>query len=167
MKVRKLYDPDRQRLIPSTKVTCKLLFPRNSIYLWIMNYLEADQAPVQANLPVLAGSHDLLLEWATREVASNLAFLRNGNGDGVTRLVRDEAMVAGVHVIDHGTGNYNDPAHAGLSVMRVLVIVHCAWRTQGLLTQPGNPRGMRELNDLTSSRSSGPLHHAPISEPAA
>lgn len=152
MKQRKVYDLVRQGLIPSTKVTGKLLFPRDSIDLWVMNHLEGDQTPRQVIPAVLAGSQDPLLDWATREAGSDLAFLCNGSVDGVTRLLRDEAMIAGLHVIDDGTGHYNDPAQLGLSGMRDLVIIHWARRTQGLLVPPGNPHGIRDLADLASER---------------
>ena len=151
MKERKVYDLVRQGLIPSTKITGKLLFPRDSVDLWVMNHLEGDQAPQQAIPPVLAGSQDPLLDWAIREAGADLAFLCNGSGDGVRRLLRGEAMLAGLHVIDHRTGNYNDPTHLGLSGMRDLVIIHWARRTQGLLVQPDNPHGIRDLRDLASS----------------
>lgn len=150
MKERKVYDLVRQGLIPSTKITGKLLFPRDSIDLWVMNHLEGDQAPQRAIPAVLAGSQDPLLDWAIREAGCDLAFLCNGSGDGVTRLLRDEAMVAGLHVIDQATGHYNDPSHLGLSGMRDLVIIHWARRTQGLLVQPGNPHGIRDLTDLAA-----------------
>ena len=152
MKERKVYDLVRQGLIPATKVTGKLLYPRDSIDLWVMNHLEGDQTPQHVIPPVLAGSQDPLLDWAIREAGADLAFLCNGSGDGVRRLLRDEAMVAGLHVIDHGTGNYNEPTHLGLSGMRDLVIIHWARRTQGLLVQPGNPHGIHELPDLASGR---------------
>ncbi|MDR5904924.1 helix-turn-helix transcriptional regulator [Franzmannia qiaohouensis] len=150
MKERKVYDLVRQGLIPSTKVTGKLLFPRDSVDLWVMNHLEGDQAPRHTAPPVLAGSQDPLLDWAVREAGADLAFLCNGSGDGVRRLLRDEATVAGLHVIDHATGNFNDPAHLGLSGMRDLVIIHWARRTQGLLVKPANPHGIRDLADLAS-----------------
>ncbi len=152
MKERKVYDLVRQGLIPSTKITGKLLFPRDSIDLWVMNHLEGDQAPQRAIPAVLAGSQDPLMDWAIREAGCDLAFLCNGSGDGVTRLLRDEAMVAGLHVIDQATGHYNDPSHLGLSGMRDLVIIHWAHRTQGLLVQPGNPHGIRDLTDLAARR---------------
>lgn len=151
MKERKVYDLVRQGLIPSTKATGKLLFPRDSIDLWVMNHLEGDQVPSHTIPPVVAGSQDPLLDWAIREAGTDLAFLCNGSGDGVTRLLRDEAMLAGLHVIDAATGDYNDPVQLGLSGMRDLVIVHWARRMQGLLVQPSNPHGIRTLDDLVSS----------------
>ncbi len=150
MKERKVYDLVRQGLIPSTKITGKLLFPRDSIDLWVMNHLEGDEPPQHAIPPVLAGSQDPLLDWAIREAGADLASLCNGSGDGVRRLLRDEAMVAGLHVIDAGAGDYNDPTQLGLAGMRDLVIIHWARRTQGLLVAPGNPHGIRDVADLAS-----------------
>lgn len=152
MKERKVYDLARQGLIPCTKVTGKLLFPRDSIDLWVMSHLEGDQAPQQALPPVLAGSQDPLLDWAIREAHADLAFLCNGSGDGVHRLLRDEAMVAGLHVMDDNTGAYNDPRQLGLSGMRDLVIIHWARRRQGLLVAPGNPLGLERPEDLVADR---------------
>lgn len=152
IKERKLYDLVRQGLIPCTKITGKLLFPRDSIDLWIMNHLEGDQAPQRATPPVLAGSQDPLLEWAIREAGSDLAFLCRGSGDGVHRLLRDDAMLAGLHIVDRHTGRYNDPVQLGLSGMRDLVIIHWAQRTQGLLVRPRNPLGLVRLRDLKAAR---------------
>ena len=148
LKERKVYDLVKQGVIPCSRATGKLLFPRESIDLWVMSHLEGDQAPSRDIPPVLAGSQDPLLEWAVREAGSDLALLCHGSGDGARRLLRDEAMVAGLHVIDHGTGRYNDPVALGLGGMRDLVIIHWGRRRQGLLVQPGNPRGIRTLADL-------------------
>ncbi len=151
MKERKVYDLVRQGLIPCTRATGKLLFPRDSIDLWVMSHLKGDQAPRDPIPPVLAGSHDPLLDWAVREAGCDLAFLCNGSGDGVQRLLRDEAMIAGLHVIDPGTGAYNSPEQLGLAAMRDVVIIHWARRSQGLLLQPGNPAGIHGLEDLPST----------------
>ncbi|WP_163557345.1 helix-turn-helix transcriptional regulator [Halomonas sp. NO4] len=148
LKERKVYDLVRQGQIPCTKVTGKLLFPRHSIDLWLMNHLEGDQ-PSQRPVPrVLAGSQDPLLEWAVRESDAGLALLCHGSGDGVQRLLGGEAMLAGLHLLDPGSGRYNAPEALGLSGMRDLVVVHWARRRQGLLLPPGNPAGVVALPDL-------------------
>lgn len=149
LKERKVYDLVRQSQIPCSKATGKLLFPRESIDLWVMNHLEGDQQTRQPIPPVLAGSHDPLLDWSVRESGADLALLCHGTGDGAKRLLDGTAMVAGVHLIDPVDGGYNQPRQLGLTGMRDLVIIHWARRRQGLLMPPGNPLGIRSMADLT------------------
>ncbi|MDI5985449.1 helix-turn-helix transcriptional regulator [Halomonas sp. M4R5S39] len=148
LKERKVYDLVAQGVIPCTRVTGKLLFPRHSLDLWLMHHLEGDQASRRPAPPVLAGSQDPLLEWAVRESGCDLALLCHGSGDGVRRLAQGETMLAAVHLIDPESGDYNAPRRLGLGGMRDLVGVRWARRCQGLLLAPGNPRGLTGLADL-------------------
>lgn len=148
LKERKIYDLVRQGQIPCTKATGKLLYPRESVDLWVMSHLEGDQRTARATPPVLAGSQDPLLEWSMREAGANIATLCHGSGDGVQRLLADNAMLAGLHLLDSDTGCYNDPVRIGLGGMRDLVVIRWAKRRQGIILQAGNPLGIRSLKDL-------------------
>ncbi|RLK47048.1 excisionase family DNA binding protein [Alkalispirillum mobile] len=148
LKPRKVYDLVSQGLIPCTKVTGKLLFPREVIDLWIMNHLEGDQRSTRAVPPIVAGSQDPLLDWALRESGAGLATLCQGSGDGTRRLLEGDAMVAGMHILDPESGGYNVPGRLGLGGMRDLVILRWARRRQGLLVAPANPRGIQGIADL-------------------
>ncbi|WP_444984590.1 substrate-binding domain-containing protein [Halomonas mongoliensis] len=148
LKERKIYDLVRQGEIPCVRVTGKLLFPRQSLDLWLMSHLEGDQASRRPVPSVLAGSQDPLLEWAVRESGSGLALLCHGSGDGVRRLLGGDAMLAGLHLLDPESGRYNEPARLGLGGMRDLVMVRWARRRQGLLLAPDNPLGIAGLADL-------------------
>ncbi|ATJ82412.1 substrate-binding domain-containing protein [Halomonas beimenensis] len=148
LKPRKVYDLVRQGQIPCTRATGKLLFPRQSIDLWLMNHLEGDVPGTRPVPTVLAGSQDPLLEWAVRESGAGLATLCHGSGDGVTRLLAGEAMVAGLHLVDPASGRYNRPEVLGLAGMRDLVMVRWAVRRQGLMLPPDNPRSIQGLADL-------------------
>ncbi|MBF7053071.1 helix-turn-helix transcriptional regulator [Halomonas sp. KAO] len=148
LKERKVYDLVRQQAIPCVRVTGKLLFPRHSIDLWLMNHLEGDQSSARPVPVVLAGSQDPLLEWAVRESGSQLALLCQGSGDGVRRLMEGRVMLAGLHLLDATSGEYNRPEALGMGGMRDLVMVRWASRRQGLLLAPGNPLGIRRLTDL-------------------
>jgi excisionase family DNA binding protein len=150
LKERKVYDLVRQGAMPCVRVTGKLLFPRQSIDLWLMNHLEGDQASRRPVPLVLAGSQDPLLEWAVRESGAGLALLCHGSGDGVRRLLTGEAMVAGLHLLDESSGGYNRPEALGLGGMRDLVMVRWAIRRQGLLLAPDNPLGIASLQDLAN-----------------
>jgi putative molybdopterin biosynthesis protein len=146
---RKVYELVRERVIPCVRVTGKLLFPRQAIDLWLMNHLESDERIVRDTPAVLAGSHDPLLEWAVRESGSDLALLLNGSGDGVRRLLANQAQVIGFHLI-HEDGTWNNPARCGLGGLRDLVTIEWAQRTQGLIVAPGNPLGIREIRALAN-----------------
>lgn len=149
---RKIYDLVRQEAMPCVKITGKLLFPRQAIDLWLMNHLEGDQQASQPVPQVLAGSHDPLLDWSVRESRADLATLIQGSGDGVKRLLRGEAMVAGLHLLEPRTGEYNHPQQLGLGGMRDLVILHWARRRQGLLLRPESAGKLKSMADLTRAR---------------
>ncbi|MEA2118256.1 helix-turn-helix transcriptional regulator [Halovibrio sp. HP20-50] len=151
LKERKVYDLVRQGQIPCSRVTGKLLFPRQQIDLWVLNHLEGDQAQRLSVPLVVAGSQDPLLEWAVRESGSDLAMLCQGSGDGVRRLLDGKAMLAGIHLLDASTQRYNEPGALGLSGMRDLLMVRWAKRRQGLLLPANNPLGITGLSDLQRS----------------
>ena len=144
---RKIYDLVREGVIPCVRVTGKLLFPRRAIDLWLMNHLESDE-PLGTDTPaVLAGSHDPLLEWAVRESGSGLALLLNGSGDGIQRLIANEAQATGFHLI-HEDRSWNDPARCGLGGLRDLVTIEWARRNQGLIVASANPLGIVDIRSL-------------------
>lgn len=152
LKQRKVYELVRENQIPCTKVTGKLLFPRQAVDLWIMGHLEGDTGSGADIAPILAGSNDPLLEWAVREAGSDLALLCHGSGDGVKRLLDGRAMLIGMHLTDPETGAGNDPVRCGLGGLRDLVMIHWAKRCQGLLLPPGNPRRILGLRDLVTKQ---------------
>lgn len=149
LKERKVYDLVRQGQIPCSRITGKLLFPRQQVDLWVLNHLEGDQTQRPPPPAVVAGSQDPLLEWAIRESHSDLASLFHGSGDGVCRLLESRAMVAGVHLLDSASGQYNQPHLLGLGGIRDLVALRWAVRRQGLLISADNPLRITCLTDLT------------------
>src|SRR6476620_5000079 len=90
LKERRIYDLVRQRSIPHVRATGKLLFPRAQIDAWIAGKREAPAAMVRGRAPIIAGSHDPLLEWAARESRCGLAILAGGSRAGVEALARGE-----------------------------------------------------------------------------
>ena len=49
---------------------------------------------------MLVGSHDPLLDWALRESGCGIASFCDGSLDGLGRLGRGEAVLAGVHLAE-------------------------------------------------------------------
>jgi excisionase family DNA binding protein len=156
IKERKVYDLVRTGGIPCSRVTGKWLFPKALIDVWVARSTElpdgvpASAANAVASVtppPVVAGSHDPLLEWALRESGSDLALHPGGSLDGLKRLVAGEAVLAGSHAPDDD-GGYRGRVAADALEGRAIVVLAWAWRRQGLVVAPGNPHGLADVADL-------------------
>ena len=151
---RKVYELVAEQAIPVSRVTGKMLFPRDLVEAWIRRRVElaastADFSPPPA---VLAGSHDPLLDWAIRESGSEIATFFGGSIDGLTRLTDRKAFAAGMHVFDPDTGEFNLSLVANELAGQPVVMTEWAWRTQGLVVASGNPRGLASAADLAGVR---------------
>jgi putative molybdopterin biosynthesis protein len=102
---------------------------------------------------VAIGSHDLALDLLSNELArrvpgASLASANVGSLGGLLALARDEAHLAGSHLLDEQTGEYNvSYIQKHLPDTRV-VLLNLAGRVQGLILPPGNPKHIGELSDL-------------------
>lgn len=148
LKERTIYELVRTKQIPCSHVTGKLLFPRQLIDLWVTRQTEFAGPALHPAPPVAAGSHDPLLEWALRESGSELALLAGGSEDGLKRLVANKAVVAGIHLLDPASGDYNRPAVEALGGLADVVLIEWAKREQGLVVARDNPRGIATPADL-------------------
>jgi putative molybdopterin biosynthesis protein len=149
IKERKVYELIAEQRIPCSKAAGKWLFPKPAIDRWLAEQmLTPDHAA--APPPIVAGSHDPLLEWALRESGCGLALLTEGSGRGLERLADGHALIAGVHLHDPESGEDNTPAIRALSWPHDLVAIEWARREQGLLVAPGNPLKLAALSDLAS-----------------
>ena len=148
IKERTVYELVRTKRIPCSRAAGKLLFPRVMIDEWVMRQAEFAGPELRPAPPVAAGSHDPLLEWALRESGCELALLAGGSGDGLKRLAADKAVLAGIHLLDAGSGEYNLPALRAQGGLSDAVLIEWAKREQGLVTAPGNPKGIESASDL-------------------
>jgi putative molybdopterin biosynthesis protein len=64
-------------------------------------------------------------------------------------LKRGEAHLAGTHLLDEETGEYNIPFIKRLLADRDILLVNLVYREQGLLVLKGNPRDIKGFQDLT------------------
>ena len=154
VKERKIYELVAEQEIPVSRVTGKMLFPRDLIEAWVRRRVEfaggaVDLAPPPA---VLAGSHDPLLEWAIRESGSEIATFFGGSIDGLSRMTARKAFAAGMHVFDPQIGEFNRGLVANEFAGQPVVMIEWAWRTQGLVVASGNPRGLASAADLAGVR---------------
>ena len=148
IKERKVYELVKTGAIPCTRVTGKWLFPRDLIDQWVSAGARLANAPPAAPPPVIAGSHDPLLEWCVNQAGCGLALLPGGSLDGLERLAAGEAAICGLHVLDTDSGEYNLPLlRKKLSTLSV-VAVEWTRRAQGLVVAGGNPLGLNGIADL-------------------
>jgi putative molybdopterin biosynthesis protein len=102
---------------------------------------------------VAIGSHDLALDLLSSALARarpgmSLAPSNVGSLGGLIALERGEAHLAGSHLLDEDTGEYNLPYVQRLLPDRAVVLVNFVYREQGLIVPPGNPKGIARLDDL-------------------
>lgn len=97
------------------------------------------------------GSHDLTLDLLAQFLAERerrLTSANVGSQGGLVALRRGEAHLAGSHLLDPDTGEYNlSYIHQYLPEIPVRVIA-LVGREQGLLVRRTNPKKIRELEDL-------------------
>lgn len=148
VKERKVYDLIRQDAIPCARVSGKWLFPKALIDRWVLQSVQGGGVAAKPVPPVIAGSHDPLLDWAIRESGSALAFLSGGSLDGLQRVADGAAALCGAHMRDAETGTYNIPWVERILASSDVVVIAWAKRQQGVVVASGNPLGIRTIADL-------------------
>jgi putative molybdopterin biosynthesis protein len=110
------------------------------------------RSPVELERTIFAiGSHDITLDLLAQFLAARdrrLASANVGSMGGLIAIRRGEAHLAGSHLLDPQSGEYN------LSYIRQYLpgvpvrVVALVGRKQGLLVPRGNPKGIRSLQNL-------------------
>jgi putative molybdopterin biosynthesis protein len=106
------------------------------------------------NTVVVIGSHDITIDVLADEIRRRGHNIRISSGNvgslgGLMALRKGTCHVAGSHLLDTETGEYNiayvKRYLKGISVS----IFHLVLRDQGLILARGNPKGIGGINDLT------------------
>jgi putative molybdopterin biosynthesis protein len=103
---------------------------------------------------VAIGSHDLTLDLLADEMGQRypgrrLSSANVGSLGGLLALSRGEAHLAGSHLLDEETGEYNVPYIRRILPDTPVVLLGFVQREQGLIVPKGNPKGIQGLADLT------------------
>jgi len=147
VKERTIYEMVARQTIPFSRATGKLLFPRRLVDAWLEAQTELPAAGIAPAPPIYAGSNDPLLEWALRQSGSGLAVLARGSVQGLEDLAAGRAVLAGFHLLDPETGEWNRAAARSHLPGTSHVLIHWARRTQGLITASDNSLGITGLKD--------------------
>jgi len=106
------------------------------------------------NTIVIIGSHDPLIDIITdisKKNYDNLAIssAHVGSMGGIMAIKRNEAHIAGIHLLDEVTGEYNKSYIKKYIPDRKIALVNCVNRIQGIMVAPGNPLSITGLEDLS------------------
>lgn len=124
-------------------------------------YNAGDQVEVQLLRPedeiketiVVVGSHDIIIDLLANELRNkyphrSLSSAHVGSLGGIMALKRGEAHMAGIHLLDEETGDYNVPYVKRLLAGKEVVLINLVYRDQGLMVAKGNPKNISGIEDL-------------------
>ncbi len=100
------------------------------------------------------GSHDITLDLLAQFLAERdrrLVSANVGSQGGLVALRRGEAHLAGSHLLDPASGEYNLTFIPQYLPDIPVVIMALVERAQGLMVSRGNPKGIHSLQDLARS----------------
>lgn len=105
------------------------------------------------NTTVCIGSHDLSIdilvdEAKQRYVNKRISSAHVGSMAGLMAIERGECHVAGIHLLDSATGEYNTSYVQRFVRNTPVHIVRFVYREQGLIVAKGNPKNIKDIHDL-------------------
>ncbi|MFC1865985.1 substrate-binding domain-containing protein [Chloroflexota bacterium] len=114
---------------------------------------QGSNMPTSPNTISIAGSDDLALNLLIGrlkqkhpEITTRLSCA--GSLGGLIALQQGEADLAGIHLLDEETGEYNYPYIKHILPGIKVAVIHLAYRAQGFILPPGNPKKIKKLEDL-------------------
>jgi putative molybdopterin biosynthesis protein len=155
LKERKIYEMVAEGTVPCTKVTGRWLFPKAELDQWLASSVSRPAGMTRPEpAPIVAGSHDPLLEWALRESGCGLATLAIGSEAGFNRFVAGECIAASMHLhaLEDIEADANVAAMASRSDLQDAVLIAFCRREQGFLVATGNPLKLASIEDVAGKR---------------
>jgi len=106
------------------------------------------------NTILIIGSHDMTLDILSDEIRKNTDGIRIASGNvgslgGLLALKKGTAHIAGSHLLDTHTGEYNTSYISKYLKDFPVHVFNLVTREQGLIIQKGNPKGVKGIKDLT------------------
>ncbi len=156
---KKVYTLIEEQGLPATKVTGKWLFPKHLVEQWIenntLNYPKKRYFTVAApSLVVIAGSNDILLDrflqlFMKKHPRFVAAFSNLGSMGGLKALKGGLCHIATSHLVQEDKKEYNF-SFILQEMEEMPAVINFCMREQGLLVAKGNPKNIKDVNDLAS-----------------
>lgn len=101
----------------------------------------------------IVGSDDLALNLLVNRLRQmlpeiDIEVISTGSLNGLIALHEEKADLASIHLLDEETSTYNYPYVKRILPGRKIVIMHLAYRMQGFIFAPGNPKRINGFDDL-------------------
>ncbi len=158
---KKIYSLIADKGLPATKVTGKWLFQRHLVDRWLEHHMEnyppAEKTPgTYKDLLIVTGSNDLLLDqllevFNRRHPLPLILFSNLGSMGGIRALKENLCHICSCHLLESDGDEYNF-AYVEEEFGNEVVLVNFCRRLQAVVVPRGNPKGIKELADLTSGR---------------
>jgi len=105
------------------------------------------------NTIVCIGSHDNTLDVIYNYLRKkyphiSLSSAHVGSMGGLIAIKNGSAHVAGTHLLDEVTGEYNIPFIKRILPEKKVVLINLVYRIQGLIVRKGNPKNIKNFEDL-------------------
>lgn len=105
------------------------------------------------NTIVCIGSHDNALDLLANILKKkypkySLSSAHVGSMGGLMAIKKGEAHMAGTHLLDEQTGEYNISFIKKILGSKKIVLINLVYRQQGLLVLKGNPKRIKDFKDL-------------------
>lgn len=159
-----LYELVKRGEIPAQRIGRQIRFDRDILQGYIRG--NAEQAPliednntdktILQNSLRFAGSHEpvleLLIDFLKHSSEKiNLLPSFTGSMEGLIALYKRKSDVAGIHLWDEQTQEYNLPFIHYVLPEEAVVVVNLIQRVQGWIVPPGNPLKMNTWNDISKA----------------
>ncbi len=159
LNIKKVYQLAGEGLIPAARVGGKWIFPKAVLEEWIHESARQNlktRPPLQDRILVVIGSNDIVWETISTELIKTpyhliTPYANVGSVEGLQALGDRIAHVAGVHLFDPATEEYNIPYLSRYLPGFDVSVINLFYRDQGLILQKGNPKNIRGIADLARS----------------
>ena len=114
------------------------------------------QTEVDSTL-VCIGSHDNILDLLANHLHKQRPIIRIssahvGSMGGIMAIKRGEAHIAGTHLLDESTGEYNVSFIQRFLKNIPLQLINLCYREQGLIVAKGNPKNIQGFRDIAKEK---------------
>jgi len=156
---KRIYQLAKLGEIPATRIGGKWIFPRALMDQWILERAKGNlkgNVTVPAHILVVMGSNDFAWEIVGHMLQDTpyhmvVSMANVGSTGGLIALEQGLAHVAGVHLFDPETGEYNLPYFPKFLQGKEIVAFHLFAREQGLMVKRGNPLKVGGVEELARS----------------